>query len=102
MKSFLFKIILFFLISSTIFGLPVFRISVENTASHVQARAIQKFADIVAEKTKGELIIELYHSAELYRDSDVIKAIPLGKVEMVVPGTWHIQNFVPEVGIFPY
>ncbi len=80
--------------------LPRMRISVENTAAHVHTQAVQKFAEELAEKAKGRLRVEFFHSAELFRDRDVLYALNLGKVEMAVPGTWHIDRYEPSAGIF--
>ncbi|MBT3206301.1 MAG: TRAP transporter substrate-binding protein DctP [Gammaproteobacteria bacterium] len=81
-------------------ALPHLRISTENNASHVQTRVVQMFVDRLSEKLRGKLEVELYHSAELFRDSNVVKAIADGKVQMAVPGTWQIDKFEPNVGLF--
>lgn len=79
---------------------PLLRISTENTADHVQTRAVARFAEALARRTAGRLEVRHYHSAELFRDRDVVKALQLGKVEMAVPGTWQLDRFVPDIGIF--
>ncbi len=79
---------------------PVLRISTENTADHVQTRSVQAFAALVNQRAGGRLTASVHHSAELYRDRDVIKALGLGRVEMAVPGTWQLDRFVPDVGLF--
>jgi TRAP-type C4-dicarboxylate transport system substrate-binding protein len=78
---------------------PLFRISLENTADHVQVTAVRRFADRLAERTRGELRVELYSDARLFRDRDVVRALADGKVEMAVPGTWQLDRFEPSVGI---
>lgn len=80
--------------------LPQLRISVENTAAHVQTKAVGKFADDLAKKAAGRLRVSFFHSAELYRDRDVLYALHTGKVEMAAPGAWHIDRFAPDVAIF--
>lgn len=79
---------------------PLLRISTENTADHVQTRAIARFAEVLAQRTSGRLEVRHYHSAELFRDRDVVKALQLGKVEMAVPGTWQLDRFAPDIGVF--
>ena len=80
--------------------LPQLRISVENSPSHVQTRAVKRFADTLAERTEGRLDIRFHDQAALYRDKDVLYALAQGKVEMAVPGTWHVMKFEPNIGIF--
>lgn len=79
-------------------AVPVFRISLENTADHTQVIAVQRFADALAQRTAGELRVEVYTDAQLFRDRDVVRALYDGKVEMAVPGTWQLDRFEPSVG----
>ena len=80
--------------------LPLMRISVENTDTHVQTRAVRHFCDILAQKLHDRIEIRFFSDAALFRDQDVIRALGQGKVEMAVPGTWHVAKFEPNVGIF--
>ena len=80
--------------------LPVFRISVENTTSHVQTQSVQRFADLLSQRLAGKLDVQFYPAASLFRDADVFRALSQGKLEMAVPGTWQFDRFVPEIGIF--
>ena len=80
--------------------LPVMRISVENTPNHVQTRAVRRFADAIAEKLAGKLDVQFYDGAALFRDTEVIAALGRDKVEMAVPGTWQIDRYEPNAGIF--
>jgi C4-dicarboxylate-binding protein DctP len=80
--------------------IPVMRISVENTETHFQTRAVQRFADEIKEKLKGRIDVRFFSNAQLLRDSDVIQALGQGRLEMAVPGTWNIMQFEPDVGVF--
>ena len=80
--------------------LPKLRISLENTQTHVHTQAVAEFARDLGRKLKGKLDIDVYTNASLFRDRDIIQALAHGKVEMAVPGTWHITRFEPNVGIF--
>ncbi len=80
--------------------IPVMRISVENTETHFQTRAVQRFADDIREKLKGRIDVQFFSNARLLRDSDVIQALGQGRVEMAVPGTWNIMQFEPDAGVF--
>ncbi len=79
-------------------SLPVIRISVENTDSHVQTKSVRRFADNLAERLAGRYEVRFYPAASLYRDADVFRALTQGKLELAVPGTWQFDRYVPEVG----
>lgn len=76
------------------------RISTENTRAHVQTQAIEHFALELERVTEGRIDVEFYHSAQLFRDRDVIAALSSGKVEMAVPGMWQLDRYVPDVGLY--
>ena len=80
--------------------LPLMRISVENTDRHVQTQAVKRYADEIKEKLQGRINVQFFSNARLFRDQDIIQALAQGKVEMGVPGTWHVSRFEPNVEIF--
>lgn len=80
--------------------LPKMRISVENTLAHVQTKAVQAFAEEIRQQLAGRIDVEFFPNAQLFRDSAVVQALMQGKVEMAVPGTWQVDRFEPNVGIF--
>lgn len=70
------------------------RISVENTESHVQTQAVAEFARRIQAALGDSVRVEFHHSASMLRDSQVVPAIARGEIEMAVPGTWHLGNYV--------
>jgi C4-dicarboxylate-binding protein DctP len=80
--------------------LPTLRISTENVGSHVQTEAVRRFAEELARRTEGRLRVTHQWDARMFRDREVLYALNQGKVEMAVPGTWHIGRFQPNVGVF--
>ncbi len=80
--------------------LPQMRISVENSATHVQAKSVKRFANEIRQKLKGRIDVKFFQNARLFRDKDVIQAVHQGKLEMAVPGTWHVSRFVPNISVF--
>lgn len=81
-------------------GVPVLRISTENGPTHFQVKALRRFAEDVERRLAGRLRVEVYDSASLYRDRDVLQALNLGRVEMALPGTWVLHAVVPDCGVF--
>ncbi|GAA0786604.1 TRAP transporter substrate-binding protein DctP [Marinobacterium sediminicola] len=78
----------------------LFRISTENTVGHVQTQAIERFARQLEESSLGRIEVRFHHSAQMFRDRDVIAALSSGKVEMAVPGMWQLDRYVPDVGLY--
>ncbi len=76
---------------------PVCRVSVENPTTHFQALAARRFAELFAEKTHGSVVVEFYDSARLFRDTDALGALVRGQVEVIFPGIWQLDRFVPDV-----
>lgn len=52
----------------------LFRISVENTVNHVQSKAVEEFSVELKEILGDVLDVIFYHSARLFRDSEVVGA----------------------------
>ncbi|MDY0287208.1 MAG: TRAP transporter substrate-binding protein DctP [Sphaerochaeta sp.] len=99
----LFGVVILILIGMTTLhaqALPVIRISVENTLAHVQTQAVERFAQRLSQELASHYEIRFYHSASLYKDADVFRALTQGKVEIAFPGTWQFDRYVPEVGLF--
>lgn len=59
--------------------------------SHVVAeetpkgKAANYFRDLVAERTQGRVIVEVYPNSELYKDQEELEAVQLGSIQMVAP-----------------
>jgi C4-dicarboxylate-binding protein DctP len=79
---------------------PRLRLSTENGPDHVQTRIVQRFVDRVQREVGGRLIVEYEHSARLFRDADVVRALRTGQVEMAVPGTWQLDRVEPNLALF--
>ncbi len=79
---------------------PRLRISIENSETHVQTQAVMNFAQELRMRLQNSIEVEVYHSARLYRDSQVVGALVRGDVEMAVPGTWQLGKYIPETDYF--
>lgn len=75
------------------------RISLDTNPSHVRNEGIELFVSALRERLGDEMRIEVYPSAQLYRDRDVGRALRQGSVEMAVPGTWVLDGMVPEMAV---
>ena len=75
------------------------RVSIDTNLQHTRSKAILMFADEVKRRSNGAMEVELFHSAQLFNDKDVPRAIRRGQIEMGAPGVWQLDAFVPEGGI---
>lgn len=75
------------------------RISLDTNPTHVRNKGVELFVENLKEKVGDQLEIEVYPSAQLYRDIDVGRALRQGSVEMAIPGTWVLDGMVPSVAI---
>ncbi|WP_419176116.1 TRAP transporter substrate-binding protein DctP [Desulfosediminicola sp.] len=76
------------------------RITLQLPASHHLGLNIQSFADEVMEKTNGELNVEVYPSAQLYKDTEVPAAVSSGAIEMGVASLTRFAGTIPAVDLF--
>lgn len=64
----------------------------ENTP---KGQAASKFAELVEEKTDGEVKVHVYPNASLYSDENEFKALQNGEVEMIIPTFSKMTSYVP-------
>jgi TRAP-type C4-dicarboxylate transport system substrate-binding protein len=86
--------------AATAQDIPRLRLSTENGPTHVQTRIVQRFVDRVEREAAGKLIVDYQHSARLFRDADVVRALRTGQIEMAVPGTWQLDRIEPNLALF--
>jgi len=75
------------------------RISIEVAGTHKRTELVQKYADEVNKRSGGKLQAEVFHSAQLFRDRDVAKALRQGGAEMATPGPWNLTGIEPNMDL---
>ncbi len=70
-----------------------FKISVDTVPNHPRNMGLVIFIEELEKKSGGRLVPKYYHSAQLYKDAHVTKALRTGTVEMAVPGNWVLEGF---------
>src|SRR5215469_2774681 len=76
------------------------RASLDTSATHGRTIAVGDYLKQLQEASGGRIQTELFHSGQLYKDANVVKALRQGGIEMAVPGTWVLTGFVPDADIF--
>lgn len=69
------------------------RMGQSKAANHPISLGIDKFAELVEEKTKGEIVIENYHDALLGSDREVIESAQQGTLELASSSTPNMASF---------
>jgi len=70
-----------------------FKLSVDTVPNHPRNMGLVVFVEELEKKSGGKLKPKYYHSAQLYKDAHVTKALRTGTVEMAVPGNWVLEGF---------
>lgn len=78
----------------------LWRISLENPKGHIQYKVVKRFADRFEELAAGQVKVEIFDEARLYRDVDLPRALSSDRIEMGVPGIWQLDRLVPDFGVF--
>jgi TRAP-type transport system periplasmic protein len=68
------------------------KVGIGLTKDHPQAQSVEKFGDLLAEKSGGKLKVKLFADGSLGNDVTMISALQGGTVEMTVPDTSTLVN----------
>ena len=66
----------------------------EDSAQHVAAL---KFADLVKERTKGQVEVKVFPAQQLGTDPEMVQQAQMGTLEIVLPPTAKISGFAPQL-----
>jgi len=78
----------------------VLRLTLQLPATHHLGLNVQSFADEVNKNTNGDIKVEVYPSAQLYKDKEVPQAVASGAVEMGVAALTRFVGTIPAVDLF--
>lgn len=70
--------------------------------NHPQYKGLLEFKEIVEEKTDGAIEVETYPSGQLGDDRTMAEGLQLGSLEVTIPSTAPMVNFVPEMAVFDF
>lgn len=64
--------------------------------THPYQPGFEKMAEIVKERTNGEIIIEIFHSASLAEEEEAIEALQMGTIDITTVSAAPMTGFVKE------
>jgi len=76
------------------------RITLQLPMKHHLGQNLQVFKEAVEAKSGGDLTVEIYDSAQLYKDKEVPQAVSSGAIEMGVASITRFAGTIPAVDIF--
>src|SRR5262245_29268765 len=82
----------------------VLRLSSPVSKDHAFGRGAEKFKQLVAEASKGQVDVQVHHANALSPIREGLEMLRLGTLDFQVCGVAHASRFVPELNvlILPY
>lgn len=78
----------------------VLRLTLQLPITNVLGQNVSAFKEIVERESGGEIKVEIYPSAELYKDKEVPGAVGSGAIEMGVAPVTRFSHLKPAVNLF--
>ena len=76
------------------------KMSTDDAPGHHRHAVVTKWLDLLKTESNGQLDIELFHSAQLFNDVNVPRALRQGAIDMAMPGNWVLGGIDPNNDIF--
>jgi len=70
-----------------------------SPADHPYTLGMVRYADLVKERTKGRVAIQIHHSRQLGDERQVVEGLQLGTIHLTVSSTGPLGGFVPEINV---
>ncbi len=96
----LFSLFVVVSLSSAVTAKTILKLGTSTQPSHIYNLAAEKFGEIVAEKSGGEIEVQVFPAAQLGSERDMVEGLQLGSLEMTLTSTGPMGNFVPQVKLF--
>jgi tripartite ATP-independent transporter DctP family solute receptor len=76
----------------------VLKLGHKSSDTHSWQLGSEKFAELVKERTNGEIIIETYPNSQLGDQKEMTEAAQIGVVDIVLNAPATLSGFIPEIG----
>lgn len=100
LRSCTMALIMVMLSVSVCFGAVTLKLGHIAEPENPYGQGADHFANLVKERTKGDVIIQVYPSSQLGNQRDLVEGLTFGTVDMTLTGTAVLGNFIPEVAVF--
>ena len=95
-----FSLFLVLVIAPATYAKTTLKLGTSTQPTHIYNQAADYFAKIVAEKTGGEIEVQVFPAAQLGSERDMVEGLQLGSLEMTLTSTGPMGGFVPQVKLF--
>ncbi|MDK2879425.1 MAG: hypothetical protein PWR06_2141 [Thermoanaerobacteraceae bacterium] len=68
--------------------------------THPYQLGLEKFAELVSQKTNGKVKVEVFHSSQLGNERDMVEGLQLGTLEMTLVSTAPLSSFTKKFFVF--
>ena len=86
-------------VAATAAGAAELRLSVETPPGHVRNLAAERWAEAIAEKSGGEITVEVFPAAQLYDSAGAIRALASGALDMSIQASPTLSQFEPNLSV---
>jgi len=76
----------------------VLKLGHKSSDTHSWQLGSERFAELVKERTNGELIIEIYPNSQLGDQKEMTEAAQIGVIDFVLNAPATLSGFIPEIG----
>lgn len=83
-----------------VFAATSMNLSNQLPPSHFISKGMDVFAEKVAEHSEGEMEVKVFHSAQLFKDTEVVEAIQEGMVQLALVPVNKWSGMIPAADIF--
>ena len=80
-------------------NVTILKAALSQNPSEPQVRAVELFADLVSEGTKGRVRVQIYPNNQLGNQRDVVEGLQMGSVQLANIAS-VMASFVPETNLF--
>jgi tripartite ATP-independent transporter DctP family solute receptor len=96
----MFMLLLALLLAAPAFSATVLKLGHIAEPDHPYGKGAEKFAELVKEKSGGDLEVKVFPSSQLGSQKDLIEGLVYGTVDMALVGTAVLGQFQPQISIF--
>ena len=87
-------------LSATANAKIILKCGTSTQPSHIYNQAVEYFAKLVSERSRGEIEVQLFPAGQLGSERDMVEGLQIGSLEMTLTSTGPLGNFVPQVKLF--